>query len=43
MKAWYPKELTCDPDVAATVTRRWKEYFPSGKVEMGDAERGHLD
>jgi 3-polyprenyl-4-hydroxybenzoate decarboxylase len=42
MKAWYPKELTCDPGVAATVTRRWREYFPSG-VEMGDSEKGHLD
>jgi len=42
MKAWYPKELTCAPEVAATVTRRWREYFPSG-VEMGDSERGHLD
>jgi UbiD family decarboxylase len=42
MKAWYPKELRCDPDVAATVSRRWREYFPSG-VEMGDSERGHLD
>jgi UbiD family decarboxylase len=42
MKAWYPKELTCDPGVAETVTRRWREYFPSG-VEMGDSERGHLD
>jgi 3-polyprenyl-4-hydroxybenzoate decarboxylase len=42
MKPWYPKELTCDADVAAMVTRRWREYFPSG-VEMGDAERGHLD
>ena len=42
MKPWYPKELTCDPAVAATVTRRWREYFPSG-VEMGDSEKGHLD
>ena len=42
MKAWYPKELSCDPDVAATVTRRWREYFPSA-VEMGDSEKGHLD
>ena len=42
MKAWYPKELTCDPTVAATVTQRWREYFPS-RVEMGDSERGHLD
>ncbi len=42
MKPWYPKELTCREDVAATVTRRWREYFPQG-VEMGDSERGHLD
>jgi len=42
MKPWYPKELTCDADVAAMVTRRWREYFPSG-IEMGDSERGHLD
>ena len=23
--------------------RRWKEYFPSGRVAMGDSERAHLD
>jgi UbiD family decarboxylase len=43
MKPSYPKELTCRPDVAASVTRRWSEYFPGGKVAMGDSERGHLD
>ena len=43
LKPGFPKELTCREDVAATVTRRWKEYFPSGGIEMGDAERGHLD
>ena len=43
MKPWYPKEVTCDPDTAATVTNRWKEYFPAGGVAMGDSERGHLD
>jgi 3-polyprenyl-4-hydroxybenzoate decarboxylase len=43
MKPWYPKELSGRDDIAATVTRRWAEYFPSGKVEMGDSERGHLD
>jgi UbiD family decarboxylase len=43
MKPWYPKEVTCRPDVADTVTRRWSEYFPGGRVEMGDSERGHLD
>ena len=30
-------------DVADVVTRRWREYFPYGRVAMGDAERGHLD
>jgi UbiD family decarboxylase len=43
MKPWYPKEVSCDSRTAATVTARWKEYFPSLKVEMGDSERGHLD
>jgi 3-polyprenyl-4-hydroxybenzoate decarboxylase len=43
LKPGFPKELTCREDVAALVTRRWKEYFPSGRVEMGDSERGHLD
>jgi UbiD family decarboxylase len=43
MKPWYPKEVTCDPVTAATVTNRWQEYFPSGRVQMGDSERGHLD
>jgi UbiD family decarboxylase len=43
MKPWYPRELSCDPETAATVSRRWREYFPAGGVEMGDSERGHLD
>ena len=43
MKPWYPKEVSCDPETAATVTARWKEYFPKVNVEMGDSERGHLD
>lgn len=43
MKPWYPAEVTCRPDVASQVSARWNEYFPGGKVEMGDAERGHLD
>lgn len=43
MKPWFPKELFCDPATAETVTRRWKEYFPSGKVEMGDSDAAHLD
>jgi UbiD family decarboxylase len=43
MKPWYPKELSAGPDTAALVSRRWTEYFPGRGVEMGDAERGHLD
>ena len=43
MKPWYPKEVTCRPDIAHTVTERWSEYFPARGVAMGDAERGHLD
>lgn len=43
MKPWYPKEVTCRPEVAATVTRRWREYFPERDIRMGDSEKGHLD
>ena len=43
MKPTYPKELFCDDDTAALVSRRWREYFPSRDVEMGDSGRGHLD
>jgi len=42
LKPWFPKEVACDPETAATVTRRWREYFPAG-VEMGDSDRAHLD
>jgi 4-hydroxybenzoate decarboxylase subunit C len=43
MKPWYPKELSADPETARRVSARWSEYFPQGGVEMGDAERAHLD
>jgi 3-polyprenyl-4-hydroxybenzoate decarboxylase len=43
LKPGFPAELACDPDTAATVDRRWREYFPGGGVEMGDSEAGHLD
>jgi len=43
LKPGFPAELSCAPDVAATVSRRWKEYFPGGGVDMGDSESGHLD
>jgi 3-polyprenyl-4-hydroxybenzoate decarboxylase len=42
LKPGFPDELFCRPDVADTVTRRWREYFPVG-VEMGDSSKGHLD
>ncbi len=43
MKGSYPAELFCDPETARTVSRRWKEYFPDGGIEMGDSDVGHLD
>jgi len=43
LKPWYPKELFCDERTATTVTARWPEYFPSGRVQMGDSEKAHLD
>ncbi|MCC6407442.1 MAG: UbiD family decarboxylase [Planctomycetes bacterium] len=43
MKPWYPEELFCDDATAKSVSRRWSEYFPGGRVEMGDSARGHLD
>ena len=42
LKPGFPRELFADEATAATVTKRWKEYFPSGAA-MGDAARGHLD
>jgi hypothetical protein len=43
LKPGFPRELTCRDDIAALVTKRWKEYFPSGGVAMGDSQRAHLD
>jgi UbiD family decarboxylase len=43
MKPWYPKEVGCRDDIARRVASRWREYFPSRPIQMGDAERGHLD
>ncbi len=42
-KAGYPAELRCDDATRDRVDRRWSEYFPGGKVPMGDSEAGHLD
>jgi hypothetical protein len=43
IKPGFPTELVCDEQTAATVTRRWNEYFPSRNVEMGDSNRASLD
>jgi UbiD family decarboxylase len=43
LKPAFPKELSCSPEIADRVTRRWTEYFPSRRVEMGDSQRAHLD
>lgn len=37
MKPSYPKEVLCDDQTAALVTKRWQAYFPSGTVIMGDS------
>ncbi|HVR29680.1 MAG TPA: UbiD family decarboxylase [Thermoanaerobaculia bacterium] len=42
LRPGFPGELHASPEIAERVTRRWREYFPSG-VEMGDAEAAHLD
>ena len=41
-RSGFPAELSCSEEVAALVSRRWGEYFES-PVEMGDAERAHLE
>jgi 3-polyprenyl-4-hydroxybenzoate decarboxylase len=43
MKPSYPEELFCDDATAQTVSKRWKEYFPAGGVEMGASDQAHLD
>ncbi|HSR70212.1 MAG TPA: UbiD family decarboxylase [Acidobacteriota bacterium] len=42
IKPHYPEELFCDPNTAKMVSRRWKEYFPEGGVEMGDSDVANL-
>jgi UbiD family decarboxylase len=43
LKPGFPAELFCDERTAATVSRRWAEYFPGGGVEMGDSALAGLD
>jgi UbiD family decarboxylase len=42
-KPSFPDEVSCDPQTASLVSRRWREYFPAGGVEMGDSDLAHLD
>ena len=37
-KPGFPAEVKASADTRALVTRRWREYFPDGRVEMGDPE-----
>jgi UbiD family decarboxylase len=41
-KPTFPTEVSCDPETSDLVTRRWREYFPDGGVEMGDSEAAHV-
>ena len=43
LKPGFPDELFCDEQTAELVTRRWREYFPQGGVEMGDSDLADLD
>jgi 3-polyprenyl-4-hydroxybenzoate decarboxylase len=42
LKPSFPRELSCSEEIARRVSKRWREYVPSG-VEMGDSQAGHLD
>ena len=43
LKPGFPKELFADEATAAKVASRWREYFPSAPVDMGDSGLAHLD
>ena len=43
LKPGFPREVACRDETATRVSRRWREYFPAGGVEMGDSEAAHLD
>ncbi len=43
MKPTYPAELFVDDATRVKVDQRWREYFPSGTLAMGDSDAGHLD
>jgi 3-polyprenyl-4-hydroxybenzoate decarboxylase len=43
LKPGFPRELLGDPSISRRVTDRWREYFPDGRIEMGDADQASLD
>jgi len=43
LKPGFPKELFGDPAISRRVTERWREYFPDGRIEMGDSDQASLD
>jgi UbiD family decarboxylase len=43
LKPAFPAELFCDERTSETVARRWNEYFPARRVEMGDSGVADLD
>jgi UbiD family decarboxylase len=42
LKPGFPRELEADPATTALVGARWREYFPGGRVEMGDSRHASL-
>jgi hypothetical protein len=43
LKPGFPDELFADRATSRRVRDRWHDYFPSGRVEMGDSDLAHLD
>jgi UbiD family decarboxylase len=41
MKPNYPPPVSCDPETAEKVTRKWTTYFPIMQA-MGDSEKAHI-
>lgn len=42
MKPSYPDEVFADEKTKQLVTSRWKEYFPTNNIAMGDSDSAHL-
>lgn len=43
IKPGFPREVEADEDTSVLVSRRWTDYFPHRRIDMGDSSRGHLD